>query len=84
MKRSASEIRDVKTAAPPGGLLFGTQNTDGELLLTRRPFIIERPIPIDRFTNYQYNKTVIENILKPTAFLLDYEDAMDDQVKQDY
>lgn len=24
MKRSASEIRDVKTAAPPGGLLFGT------------------------------------------------------------
>lgn len=74
MKRSASEIRDLKNFTPSGALIMNP------LIITdqdapRRPFIIERPIPLDRFTNLHYNKTVVENIIKPTAFLLDFDDS---------
>jgi hypothetical protein len=31
IKRSASEIRDIKNAAPKSSLFFGVQNTDGDV-----------------------------------------------------
>ena len=75
MKRSASEIRDLRPGAASHTLLYGAKNTEVCIPQSRRPFVIERPIPLDRFSNYHYNKTVIENIIKPAAFLLDNDDS---------
>ena len=75
IKRSASEIRELRPGAASQSLIYGAKNTEVDIPQSRRPFVIERPIPLDRFSNYHYNKTVIENIIKPAAFLLDNDDS---------
>lgn len=75
MKRSASEIRELRPGAVSQSLMYAAKNTEVDIPLFRRPFVIERPIPLDRFSNYHYNKTVIENFIKPAVFLLDNDDS---------
>jgi hypothetical protein len=49
--------------------------TQGDLpnRTTKRPYIIERPLPIDRFINLHYNKTVVEEEYKPPPQLMNLD-----------
>ena len=54
-KRCASEIKETK----PSNLVDSVES-GGKAAVLRRPYIIERPIPIERFLNLNYNRTVVE------------------------